>query len=83
MKNTKRRMEPLSFFDHTGISTHLEKMAARGWMLEKITNMGWIYHRIEPENIHFAVSYYPKASEFNPEPSYFTYDCSFKRCLMD
>lgn len=69
MKNTKRRMEPLSFFDHTGISTHLEKMAARGWMLEKITNMGWIYHRIEPENIHFAVSYYPKASEFDPEPS--------------
>ena len=25
--------------------------------------------RIEPKNIHFAVSYYPKASEFDPEPS--------------
>lgn len=29
MKNTKRRLEPLSFFNHTGISRHLEKMAAR------------------------------------------------------
>lgn len=25
MKNTKHRMEPLSFFNHTGISRHLEK----------------------------------------------------------
>ena len=29
MKNTKRRIEPLSFFNHTGISRHLEKMAAK------------------------------------------------------
>lgn len=69
MKNTKRRIEPLSFFDHTGISRHLEKMAAKGWMIEKIVNTGWVYRRIEPKNIHFAVSYFPKASEFDPEPS--------------
>ena len=69
MKNTKRRIEPLSFFDHTGISGHLEKMAAKGWMIEKIVNTGWIYRRIEPKKIHFAVSYFPKASEFDPEPS--------------
>lgn len=69
MKNTKRRIEPLSFFDHTGISNHLEKMAADGWMIEKITNTGWVYRRIKPKNIHFAVSYFPKASEFDPEPS--------------
>ena len=69
MKNTKRRIEPLSFFDHTGISRHLEKMAAKGWMIEKIVNTGWVYRRIEPKDIHFAISYYPKASEFDPEPS--------------
>ena len=68
MKNTKRRIEPLSFFDHTGISRHLEKMAAKGWMIEKIVNTGWIYRRMEPKKVHFAVSYYPKASEFDPEP---------------
>ena len=55
MKNTKRRIEPLSFFNHTGISRHLEKMAAKGWMIEKIVNTGWVYRRIEPKNIHFAV----------------------------
>ncbi|MBR5127781.1 MAG: DUF2812 domain-containing protein, partial [Roseburia sp.] len=69
MKNTKRRIEPLSFYDHKGISSHLEKMAAKGWMIEKIINTGWVYRRIEPKQVHFAVSYYPKASEFDPEPS--------------
>lgn len=69
MKDTKRRLEPFSFFDHTGISGHLEKMAAKGWMLEKMTNTGWVYRRIEPKALHFAFSYYPKASEFDPEPS--------------
>ena len=69
MRDTKRRIEPLSFYDHNGISSHLEKMAAKGWMLEKIINTGWVYRRIEPKNVHFAVSYYPKASEFDPEPS--------------
>ena len=38
MRNTKRRLEAFSFFDHKGISRHLEKMASRGWMLDKITN---------------------------------------------
>lgn len=69
MRRTKRRIEPLSFFDHTGISGHLEKMAAKGWMIEKIINTGWVYRRIEPKKVHFAVSYFPKASEFDPEPS--------------
>lgn len=47
MRNTKRRIEPLSFFDHTGISRHLEKMAAKGWMIEKIVNTGWVCFRIQ------------------------------------
>ena len=69
MKNRKRRVELLSFYDHVGISRHLEKMAAKGWMLEKITNLGWVYRRIEPKQLHFTVSYYSKASEFDPEPT--------------
>jgi len=69
MKNTKRRFETFSFFDHTGISAHLEKMARNGWMIERITSFGWIYKKTEPKTVHFAVSYYPKASEFDPEPS--------------
>ena len=67
MRKTKRRMEVLSFYDHTGIAAHLEKMAEKGWMLERMANYGWIYTRIEPKKLHFAVSYYPKASDYDPE----------------
>lgn len=67
MRKTKRRMETLSFYDHTGIAAHLEKMAAKGWMLERIANYGWIYRRMEPKKLHFFVSYYPRASEYDPE----------------
>ncbi len=69
MRNRKRRMEAFSFYDHTGISKHLEKMASQGWMIEKISNFGWLYQKIEPKKLHFNVTYYPKASEFDPEPS--------------
>lgn len=67
MRKAKRRLEALSFYDHTGIAAHLEKMAAKGWMLERVANYGWIYRRMEPRKLHFAVSYYPKASEYDPE----------------
>ena len=69
MKDRKRRIEPFSFYDHSGISKHLEKMASEGWMIDEISNFGWIYKKIEPQSIHFTVTYYPKASEFDPEPS--------------
>lgn len=69
MKNKKRRMEFVSFYDYTGIKAHLEKMAAKGWLLEKMTAFGWVYRRIEPKKMHFAVTFYPAASEYDPEPS--------------
>ena len=67
MKDTKRRIEAFSFFDHTGIARHLTRMAEKGWLLEKISNFGWTYRRIAPKKLTFSVCYYPKASEFNPE----------------
>jgi hypothetical protein len=69
VKDIKRRIELFSFFDHTAIVVHLEKMARKGWRLERITNYLWVYRRTEPKDIHYAVSYYPKASEFDAEPS--------------
>ncbi len=69
MRNTKRRLEPFSFFNTEGITTHLEKMARKGWMIEKINNMGWYYRRMEPRQLRFAVSFYPKASQYDPEPT--------------
>lgn len=69
MKNTKRRHELFSFYNKREISRHLEKMAAKGWMIESISNRGWVYRRMEPEKLHFSAAYYPKASEFDPEPT--------------
>ena len=65
MRDTKRRLELFSFYDHTGIQRHLEAMAAKGWMLETIGDYGWIYRRSAPKKLHYAVVYFPKASEFD------------------
>ena len=69
MRNKKRRVEFFSFYNHSSITAHLEKMARKGWMLEEIRNTTWIYRKIKPQKLHFAVSYYPKASEYDPEPA--------------
>lgn len=69
MKTKKRRPEYFSFYNHTGIEQHLTEMAKRGWLLESISNLYWIYRKIEPQDIHFCVTYYPRASDFDPGPS--------------
>ena len=38
MKDTKRRLEVFSFYDRAHIERHLEAMAARGWLLERMGN---------------------------------------------
>lgn len=70
MKNTKRRLETFSFYDRTHIEKHLEAMAARGWLLERMGKFGWVYRRIEPKRLTFHVSYYPDASDFDPGPTW-------------
>lgn len=69
MKTKKRRLEYYSFYNHTGIERHLTEMAQKGWLLEGISNFYWTYRRIESRDIHFCVTYYPRASDFDPEPS--------------
>lgn len=69
MRKTKRRIEQFPLWDHTGIQRHLEHMAAKGWMLEKMTVWYWQYRKIQPQRVHFAVTYFPAASEFDPGPS--------------
>lgn len=66
MLKTKREMITYSFYDWTGWQRHLEQMAAKGWMLDKISNAGARYHRSEPREVQYAVTYCAEASEFNP-----------------
>lgn len=68
MRNHKRVFAQFTFHDRTGIQNYLEKMAQKGWMLDKITRWSWHFRRIEPKRIHFAVSYFAKTSSFEPEP---------------
>lgn len=68
MRDIKRRLETYSFFDRTGIAAHLTSMAEKGWMIEKLTNFGWIYRQTEPKRLTFCVTYYPEASDFDPAP---------------
>ena len=69
MRQTKTVLELFSVHDHVGITTHLEKQARKGWLLEKVGNWGWRYRKIEPKNLRFFVTYFPPASMFDPCPS--------------
>lgn len=69
MKDVKRRLETFSFYDRWGLEAHLARMAAQGWLLEKIGQFLWTYRRIEPKTLTFSVCYFPKASTFDPGPS--------------
>ena len=69
MKKTKRCFCNFSFYDQEAIQEKLETMAAKGWMVSKLSNMMWTYKRIDPISLRFAVTYFPDASEFDPGPS--------------
>lgn len=68
MKDTKRVFASYSFYDHTGLEKSFEKMAAKGWLIEKAAYLGWRYRRIEPKRLTFTVTYFPDASDFDPVP---------------
>ena len=44
-------------------------MAARGWMIDSISGALWRYRAMEPSQLHFSVTYFPKASSFDPGPT--------------
>ncbi len=67
MKDMKKKVEFFTFYDKTGIEKHLEQMASEGWLLEKMSAFRWTYRRIEPQNLHFSVSYYATITDFEPE----------------
>ena len=69
MRKHKYLLAQFTFYDRTGICRILEQQAQKGWLLDKVTNFGWRFKRIEPQKIHFAVTYYPKASAYDPHPS--------------
>ena len=69
LNNKKRQFVRCAFYDQTTMQKQFEKMAAQGWLIEKISGYFWTYRKIEPTNLHITVTYFPSASEFDPGPS--------------
>ena len=70
MNGYKRELMPLySYYDRSGIARHLEQMAAKGWMLDRLGGWSWRYRRAEPQRLRFSITYFPSASQYDPRPS--------------
>jgi len=70
MRETKREYLTLySYYDRQGMAEHLEHMARQGWLLEKINPWYWSYRKIEPKQLHFSITYFPKATPYSPAPA--------------
>ena len=54
MSARKHRLFASASYDREGITRALERMAARGWMLENMGTYFWTYRRCEPVRAHFA-----------------------------
>ena len=69
MKETKRTIRYFKFYNRKGMQAYLEEMAAKGWLLTKVTELFWQFRRIEPAKLHFSVVYFPQASIYDAEAS--------------
>lgn len=69
MRKYKYMFAQFTFYDRTGIQRILEAQAEKGWLLDKVSNFGWRFRRIEPKKLHFAVTYFPPASAYDSHPS--------------
>lgn len=69
MFGIKYRYENIEFYDCRKIESHLEKMAAKGWMIEKISGKFYKYKKVQPQQLKFAVTYAPKVSAYDLLPT--------------
>lgn len=69
MKDTIYRVVFFSPYQREAIAGYLEKMAARGWLLDKAGNTIWRFRRIEPKKLRVEVVFFPDASAFDPGPT--------------
>ena len=65
--NHRYSLPLFSFYDHTGMTCHWEKMARRGWLLDNVGGVLWRYRKIEPQRLRFAMTYFPEVTGFEPD----------------
>lgn len=69
MKDKTYRFTFFSLYQREAIAEYLERMAARGWMLDKAGNAVWRFKKTEPRRLHMEVVFFPDASGFDPGPT--------------
>ena len=68
MLNFRVSLRLFSFGNRKGMCRYLEKMAAKGWMPESLTGDGlWLFRRIPPTALKYAVFYARPAKEKDGE----------------
>ncbi len=65
-RETKRQMFWYQVDDTGAIARHLEKMAGKGWLLEKVDNWFFTFRRADPCRVRYTVTFFPEASIFDP-----------------
>lgn len=63
------RLNLYSLYDHTGMEAYLTAQAARGWLLERMDRIFWVFRRTEPRQLTFAVTYDPDGSAYDTVPT--------------
>lgn len=56
-------------YDSAAVCARLERMALRGWMIDKPGEIFWRFRAIEPKKLRFHVLYLPEANDLEPAPS--------------
>lgn len=55
--------------DTAAMAEKLEKMAERGWLLERVSQWGFHYRKSEMQTVKYAITYFPDASIFDGRPT--------------
>ena len=62
-KSIKTFREDFGYYDRTGMQEYLEQKASEGWRLvKKQFAREWEFRRIEPQKLHYAITYLPQFS---------------------
>lgn len=69
MRDKKFQLNWYQANDITAMERRLERMAAKGWLLERVSNWGWHFRRAEPQAVQYAVTYFPDASVYDSGPT--------------
>lgn len=69
MRNKKFQVNWYQTNDTAAMERKLEKMAEKGWLLDKVSNWGWHYRRAEPQQVKYTMTFFPDASIFDGSPT--------------